>query len=163
MNILKSILILILAAALTVGCFWIIDSYPNIFHASNTVNSTTVDVASDLTGRIYGLETEASSDELENYETGVNKEVSAYVHAHSGSSSGGGGSYYYDDDDYYYSGSSGGAYYDDSGEPDGPSGGYWVPVYEDETEYNYCQDCHRWYEGLGYCPYPDCPGRYPNQ
>ena len=157
MNILKSILILILAAALTVGCFWIIDSYPNIFHASNTVNSTTVDVASVLTGRIYGLETGVSSDELENYETDVNKEVSAYVHAHSGSSSGGGGSYYYDDDDYYYSSSSVGGCYDD-GESSG-GGDVWVDL--DDTIYNICHICYTEYIGTGGCPNPTCPGYNP--
>ena len=145
MRIIRGILILILATAFTAGCFWIIDNYPNIFHASNTVNSTTVDVASDLTERIYGLESGVSSDELENYETDVNKEVSAYVHAHSTSSSGGGGSYYYDDDDgYYYS----------SGGWDG-----WIDI--DDTPYNICFDCGTEYTGDGGCPNPNCPSYNP--
>ena len=150
MRIIKGIILLILAVALTIGCFWIIDSYPNIFHQNNTVDKTTVDVDSDLTERIYGLGKEVSDDALEDYETGVNKEVSAYVQAHSGSSSGSGGSYYYADDEGDWSGGGGG-----SGGSSG--GGYWVSGNDDETEYNYCQDCHRWYEGLGSCPYPDCP------
>ena len=133
MKILKSILMLILAAALTAGCFWIIDNYPNIFHKSNAVDDTAVDVASDLTGRIYGLETEVSAEDLESYETGVNKEVTTYVHAHSGSSSGGGSNYYDDSDDYYYSGSSSESYYDDGGSSGGGGESYEFDVEWDDT------------------------------
>ena len=117
-------------------------------------------MASDLTERIYGLESGVSSDELENYETDVDKEVSAYVHAHSTSSSGGGGSYYYDDDDgYYYS--SGGGYYDGGGSSGGGSGGWdgWINI--DDTPYNICFDCGTEYTGDGGCPNPNCPSYNP--
>jgi len=143
MRIIKGIILLILAAALTIGCFWIIDSYPNIIHQTNTVDRSTVDVDSDLTERIYGLGKEVSDTKLENYETGVNKEVSAYVQAHSNSSSG--GNYYYSDDDGDWS--SGGE----------STGGYWVSGEVDDTEYNICHNCGTKYTGTG-----DCPVCFPN-
>ena len=176
MRVLKSFLILILAAALTAGCFWIIDSYPGLFRGLFEKDESIIDVASGLTQRIYGLESEITDDELESlteYETGLDKEIASYLKAHGGGkytdssgethyvasssggggySGGGGGGYYYDDDDWSsgggYSGG-GGTYYDD-----GP--GYTVDLDWDDTVYNYCQNCGTHYTGLGGCPNPDC-------
>ena len=150
MRIIKNILILILAAALTIGCFWIVDNYPYIFRTSYTLNHTSVDTASALTGRIYSLERAIPGEAIENYETDLNKEVTAYLKAHSGGSSSSGRGYYYSDD--------GG---DWSGEGSGGNSGYWSSAEEDETEWNMCFHCGTWYIGDGGCPNPNCLGYNP--
>ena len=184
MKFVKGLILLVLAAAIVVGAFYVMDLYPDVFGGEDPEESKPIDVASGLTGPIYALEnavTEESLTDYEDYETGLFKEVVAYLKKHGGGkytnaegesvyvastssggsySSGGGGSYYYDDDDdYYYSGSSGGGGggYDDGGSSGGGSGGYYVSFELDDTDYNYCSTCGTWYEGLGDCPNPNCP------
>ena len=173
MRLLKSILLLVLAACLTAGSFYLLDINRKTYEDNPT---DTISVTSTLTQRVYALEgavNENDLDLLSDYETGLDKEIASYLKAHgggrytdssgethyvssssgSGGYSGGGGSYYYDDDVWYDnagSSGSGGNYYDD-----GP--GYTVDVYVDDTEYNICHDCGYEYIGTGRCPNPDCP------
>ena len=154
MRILKSIILLILAAAITIGCFWIVDNYPYIFRTSYSLNNTSVDTASALTGRIYSLERAISEEAIEDYETDLNKEVTAYLKAHSGGSSSSGGGYYYSNNDGGdWSDGDGGS----GGSSGGSSGGGWYEIDMDDTIYNYCSTCGTSYTGAGDCPNPDCP------
>ena len=163
MRIIRSALLLLIAAALVTGCFYYLDSGFD----GKDVQAEDITVTSELTHRIYALEDAMTAEkqaELDIYEAELDKEIAAYLKQH------GGGGYTDSSGSYHYvpSSSGGGGYSDGGGYSGGGGssggggyGGYWVPAEEDETEWNYCQDCGTWYTGGGDCPNPDCPGRHP--
>ena len=155
-RLINGLLILILAAAITVDGAYLFD----VWHQEYRKTENTVpDVTSEIGPRVYGLdtgdETQAAFSSLDDTaDAYAAKKVAAsgggrytdssgethYVPSSSGGGYSGGG---------YSGGSSGGGSYDD-----GP--GYLVEADFDETEYNYCQNCGTHYIGLGGCPNPNC-------
>ena len=154
--------VLILAAAITAGCAYL---YDYLHQRDMEAETSVTDVTSGLTGRIYALD---SGTDLAIVFESLGETADAYAEKKIASSGGGGytdssGSYHYVPSSNSGGGYSGSGEYSGGGSSSGGggSGGYLVPAEEDETEWNYCQDCGTWYTGGGDCPNPDCPGRHP--
>jgi len=176
MRIIRSVLLLLIAAALVTGCFYYLDTNFD----GKDVQGNDITVTSGLTNRVYALEDAMTVDkqaELEMYEAELDREIAAYLKQHGGgtytassgdtvyvagpSSSVGG---YYSGNGGGYSGGSGGGGssggWNSSGGGSGESGStYEIDI--DDTEYNICHACGTEYTGTGGCPNPDCEAYHP--